>query len=64
MAATTFSSVNGRVRTRTPSASYTALPMAAAVGPCAVSPMPSAGFPPPGSSSTSTAGTSENRRMG
>ena len=59
-----LSAVSGRVRTRTPSASYTAFPIAAAVGPCAASPMPSAGFPAPGSSSTSTGGTSENRRMG
>ena len=38
--------------------------MAAAVGPCAVSPTPSDGFPWPGKNSTSTAGTSEKRRIG
>ena len=57
-------SVRGSVRTRTPRASYRALPMAAAVGPCAVSPTPSDGFPWPGTNSTSTAGTSEKRRIG
>jgi hypothetical protein len=52
------------VWTRTPSASQTALAIAATVGPCAVSPTPSDGFPTLGSSSTSTAGTSEKRRIG
>ena len=41
MAAMMRSRVMGRSRTRTPSASKTALPMAAAVGPCAASPAPS-----------------------
>ncbi len=64
MAAMMFPAVSGSVRTRTPSASSRALPMAAATGPCAASPTPSGGFPRPGSSSTSTAGTSENLRIG
>src|SRR3954454_13411207 len=43
IAATTFSGVSGRLRTRRPVAAYSALPIAAAVGPIDASPAPSEG---------------------
>ena len=58
------SRVIGKSRTRTPSASNTALAMAAAVGPCAASPAPMASSAGRAMISTSTFGTSEKRRIG
>src|SRR5215831_2058396 len=64
MAAMIRSRVMGRSRTRTPTASNMALPMAAAVGGCAASPAPSDLSCGRLRISTSTAGTSEKRRIG
>src|SRR5207247_4207668 len=58
------SAVSGRSRTRTASESNTAFAIAAAVGPCAASPAPTAGQSGRDTISTSTAGVSEQRRIG
>jgi uncharacterized protein len=64
IAATMRSGVRGSSRTRTPSASNNALPIAAAVGPSDASPAPFDGSSARWITSTSTAGTSEKRRIG
>src|SRR5207237_8397532 len=64
MAAIRLSRVMGRFRTRTPSASNTALAMAAVTGPCAASPAPTGSISTRWISSTSTSGTSLKRRIG
>ena len=64
VAAATRSAVIGKSRTRTPIASRTALAIAAVTGPCAASPAPIEGSSARWSTSTSTRGTSEKRRIG
>src|SRR5579863_117340 len=56
--------VIGRSRTRTPSASNTALAIAAVTGPCAASPAPTGSISGREITSTSTSGTSLKRRIG
>jgi hypothetical protein len=63
-AARTSSGVNGGCRNRTPVASKMALAMAAVPGTDDDSPAPNAGSPGRGIVTTSTTGTSRNRRMG
>ena len=58
------SGVNGVSRIRTPTASNTALAIAAAVGPWVASPTPRNGSPGRSSSTVSTAGTSRKRMIG
>src|SRR5450759_1735302 len=58
------SGVNGTVRSRTPVASYTALPSAAPTAAHAASPAPSGGSFGRSTRSMSSLGTSENLRIG
>src|SRR5262245_28989598 len=64
IAAMIRSRVIGRSRTRTPSASNTALAMAAVTGPWAASPAPTGSISDRWMTSTSTSGTSLKRRIG
>src|SRR6202011_1710039 len=64
IAAIRLSRVIGRWRTRTPSASNTALAIAAVTGPCAASPAPTGSMSGRDITSTCTSGTSLKRRIG
>src|SRR6185436_4512343 len=64
IAAIRLSRVIGRFLTRTPSASNTALAIAAVTGPCAASPAPTGSISDLWISSTSISGTSLKRRIG
>src|SRR5882762_2301752 len=64
IAAIRLSRVIGRLRTRTPSASNTALAIAAVTGPCAASPAPTGSLSGRWMTSTCTSGTSPKRRIG
>src|ERR1700724_2085905 len=64
IAAISRSRVIGRLRTRNPSASNTALAIAAVTGPCAASPAPTGSMSGRDITSTCTSGTSLKRRIG